>query len=157
MDIPKEKIKSAIASFITVVLLFSGGWYYLDKKRMEAVKEHQEALKLKTEADLKFRMYAEREQSLAKKEKELDFRLLERSRDKELSDLTLKFIDEVSGINFHVQCVDDPEHNEKARKANALLDIIEAKALEYGRNDIVEKFVNHQRAGIDVWSAKCKP
>ena len=98
-----------------------------------------------------------RVKALKKREKLIEMRFKEQSRDKELSALTLKFIDEVSGINFNLQCGDNPEHNAKARKANALLPLIESKAIEYGRMDIVNTFVKDQRSGIGGWSAKCKP
>ncbi len=157
MEISKDKIKGSIASFIAVVLLFSGGWYYLDQQRLAAVREQQEAMKLKIEADIKLQQYEKREKELQKKEVLIESQFKEQSRDKELSDLTLKFIDEASVINFHQQCGDDPEHNAKARKAKALLSLIEAKAIEYGRMDLVKIFVKNQWFGIGGWSATCKP
>ena len=157
MTFSKEYIKSSLTSFVAVILLFSGGWYYLDQERLAAVKEQQEAMKLKIEADLKLQQYREGVSMLKEKEKILGSKFKEQSRDKELSSLTLKFIDEVSEINFHQQCGDDPTHNAKARKAKALLSLIEAKAKEYGRMDIVNTFVKNQRFSIGGWSATCKP
>lgn len=156
MGITKEQVKSSIASFIWVGLLLSGGLYYLDQQRLDIAKEQQEALKLKIEADLKLQQYAAKEKLLLEKEGLIKEKFKEQVRDKELSDLTLKFINEVSDINFHRQCGDDPEHNAKARKANALLDLIEAKSLEYEREALIEKFVKAQRFGIGGWSSKCK-
>ncbi|ALR91757.1 hypothetical protein R7D97_08995 [Vibrio sp. Vb5031] len=157
MEISSEKIKGSIASFLAVFILFGGGWYYLDQQRLAAAQEQQEALKLKIEADLKLQQYDDQRKALEKKEQQLKEQYREQARDKELSDLTLKFIDEASGINFHQQCGDDPEHNAQARKAKALLSLIESKAIEYGRMEIVNNFVKKQRFGIGGWSQTCKP
>jgi uncharacterized protein (DUF2344 family) len=157
MEVSIEKVKSSIASFVAVVLLFGGGWYYLDQQRLAAAAQQQDVLKLKIEADMKLQLYEIRMKELEKKEKLIEAQFREQSRDKELSDLTLKFIDEVSGINFHLQCGDDQEHNVKARKAKALLSLIESKANEYGRMDIVNTFVKNQRFGIGGFSSECKP
>lgn len=157
MEVSIEKVKGSIASFVAVVLLFGGGWYYLDQQRLAAAKKKEEPLKLKIEADMKLRQYDARMKELEKREKVIEAQFRGQSRDKELSDLTLKFIDEVSGIDFHLQCGDDPEHNAKARRAKALLSLIESKSTEYGRMDIVNTFVKNQRFGIIRWSAECKP
>ncbi len=157
MEISIEKIKGAIASFLTVVFLFGGGWYYLDQQRIAVAKEQQDAMRLKIEADLKLQQYEDKRKALEEKEQLLKEQYKEQARDKELSDLTLKFIDEVSNINFHQQCGDDPAHNAKARKAKALLSLIESKAIEYGRMEIVNTFVRSQNSGFEGWSATCKP
>lgn len=157
MEVSIEKVKGSIASFVAVVLLFGGGWYYLDQQRLAVAKKQEDALKLKIEADMKLQQYDARMKELEKREKVIEAQFREQSRDKELSDLTLKFIDEVSGIDFHLQCVDDPEHNAKARRAKALLSLIESKAIEYGRMDIVNTFVKNQQFGIVRWSVECKP
>ncbi|WP_147302676.1 hypothetical protein [Thalassotalea euphylliae] len=153
MKISIEKIKESLASFLTVSLLFAGGWYYLDQQRLAALKEQENAIKLNMEADFKLRQFEEKWKELEKKEKLLQ----EQSKDNELSILTLKFIDEASSINFNQQCADDPEHNSKAIKAKALLSLIEAKAIEYGREDVLNTFVKDQRAGIGRSTARCKP
>ncbi len=152
----KDKIKSSLSSFIAVIFIFGGGWLYLDQKRQEANQVYQEAMKLKIEADLKIQFYEKQLTSLEKNEKHLKSKSLELSRDSELSALTLKFINEFAGIDSHIHCGDNPKHNAEARKAKALLALIESKAKEYGRFDIVNTFVNSQKSGIYEWSEKCK-
>jgi len=158
----KDKIKGSIASFVAVVLLFSGGWYYLDQQRLAMVKEQQEVMRLKIETEHISRQAQEREKKniekekiLTEKEKIIDQRYKEQSRDKELSELTLKFINEASDIDIYKQCGNDPEHNAKGKKGQALLRLIEAKASEYGRKDILEKFVKRQRDGFQSWDRNC--
>ena len=156
IDISLNKIKENIASFILVGLLFAGGWYYLDQQRIEAEKVKQEVIASQIKVDLMIKQYAESKKLLDEKQKLVEKKLQEQSRDKELADLTLKFIDESSSVNFHLECGDDPDHNAKARKAKALLDLIEAKAFEYGRKEILNNFVKKQRFGIGGWYANCK-
>lgn len=156
MDITKEKIIGSLTSFIFVLLVFSGAWYYIDQQRLATLEAEKNAYKMKLEAEAALREAKDVEAKIKIREDEIDRSISEYSRDKELSELTLKFIDETSDINFHMQCGDDPEHNAKALKAKALLQLIEAKAKEYGRTDILESFVEKQKFGMGEWAAECK-
>jgi hypothetical protein len=163
LEMSKDKIKGSIASFIAVVLAFTGGWYYLDQQRLAMVKEQQEVMKLKIEAEHISkssqeieRRNTEREKRILEREKIVEQRYKEQSRDNELSELTLKFINEVSDIDIYKSCGDDLVHNAKGKKGQALLNLIEAKASEYGRKDILGKFVKRQRGGLLSWHANCR-
>ena len=162
LEISKDKVKGSLASFVAVVLLFAGGWYYLDQQRLAMVREQQEVMRLKIEAEHISEASQEREKRNTEKEKRIlekeniiEQRYKEQSRDKELSELTLKFINEVSDIDIYKQCGDDPRHNAKGKKGQALLRLIEAKASEYGRKEILEKFVKRQRDGMMSWYRNC--
>ncbi|ROS05587.1 hypothetical protein EDC56_1127 [Sinobacterium caligoides] len=155
MSVTKEDVTNSLGSFIAVAILFGGGWYYLDQQRLESIKQQEEMIKLIAEASVKEEEYKSRLKALEAKEKEIENKYKEQAHDNELSALTLKFIDEVSEINIHKKCGDDSEHNKKARKAKALLSLIESKALEYGRTELVETFIKDQWLGVGSWAAKC--
>lgn len=150
-----DKVKNLFTPIMVVILAFSGGWYYLEQKRLSTSKELQKATILKIKTDIRLQQYQKWQNELQKKEKTLESKFKEQSRDKELSNLTLMFINELSAVDLR-QCGDDEEHNRKVRKAKALLSLIEAKAIEYGRLDIVNVFVKRQQLDIGGWSAKCK-
>lgn len=156
MELSKEKIIGSIGSFVFVLLLFSGAWYYLDQQRVATLEAEKNAYKMKLEADLALKEAKSIQANIEIKERMINKSIEKHSQDEELSGLTLKFIDEVSDINFHQRCGDDPEHNSKARKAKALLQLIEAKAKEYGRQDVLDSFVEKQKNGIGGWSATCR-
>ncbi|MCU7853657.1 MAG: hypothetical protein KZQ80_15740 [Candidatus Thiodiazotropha sp. (ex Monitilora ramsayi)] len=156
MEFTKEKVLGSLASFIFVILLFSGAWYYIDQQRLLTLEAEKNAYKIKLEAEALFNKAKSIESKIKEKEQSLNNSLEEYARDKELSELTLKFIDEVSSININQYCSDDPEHNAKARKGKALLQLIEAKAREHERTDILESFVERQKHSMGGWSSKCK-
>ncbi len=156
MLIGKKQIIGSIGSFISVLLIFGAAFYYVDQQRLAAIEAEKNAHKLKLEAIAALAQAQQIEAQIRLKEAEISESVKAYSRDKELSELTLKFIDEFSDINFLRQCGDNPEHNAKAKKAKALLQLIEAKAKQYGRTDILELFVERQKTGIGGWSAVCK-
>jgi len=170
-----SKTPTSIILFILVTFggAFGAGWLYLESQRLKVAEDRllvtTEKLKLDQkvkELSIDEKIQAVEKEKLSEKYKER-FRLLEiaeekvqhkyqqQSRDEELSKLTLKYIDEVAGIDLGKTCGNDPEHNNKVKKGNALLSLIESKALEYGRKDLVDTFVKDQRLGQGIWSAKC--
>lgn len=150
-----KTIKNSLGQFILVSLIFVGGWYYVDQQRINNSEIEKNAYKMKIEAESALLQAKELEGRIEIEKSNLSKSIAEYSKDKELYELTLKFIDEVSEIDFHQQCGDDPEHNKKARKAKAILQLIEAKAQENGKNEILELFVKRQNFGISGWAAEC--
>lgn len=150
-----KKIKNSLGQFILVSFVFVGGWYYIDQQRINNSEIEREAYKMKIEAESALLQAKELEERIEIEKYNLSKSIAEHSKDKELHELTLKFVNEVFEINFHQECGDDPEHNKKARKAKALLQLIEAKAQEHGKSEILEFFVNRQNFGISGWAAEC--
>lgn len=74
-----------------------------------------------------------------------------------LNSYLLKYINEYSGIDLHKECQSDSQYMKKYREANALLDLIEAKAKELNKKEILEKFIWPRRRGISIVSFEdCK-
>ena len=155
--IDAKKIKNSIGQFILVFIIFGGAWYYVEQQRIHNSEIEKNAYKMKLDAESALLQAKELEERIEIEKTNLSNSIAEYSKDKELYELTIKFINEVSEIDFHQECGDDPEHNKKARKAKALLQLIEAKAQEHDKVEILELFVKRQNLGISGWAAECNP
>jgi len=162
VSITREDVRQSIISFVIVILALGGTWKYLDQKRENLLRFEQRIIKEKIKLEiLKQRLEDEKnrlenlEKILKEKEKELNKKEKKISSEELLNFYISKFILEYGDIDIHRECLSDQEYMKKYRKANALLDIIEAKAKELGKKEILEKFVWPKRSGIHSVKVKC--
>jgi hypothetical protein len=174
MEVTKRLVANNLGSFIAVLIGFGIAWKYLDEQRVEVFKVKEEAIKLKAEADVREQYLKKNEEefsarntrllaNIATKEaklEELSTQLGQKEKslsvDAELRQLSSKYLDESSTVDIAKTCGDNEEHNEKVRKAKAILTLIESTANLHNRQEFIS-FAKQQREGIYSWEAKCKP
>jgi hypothetical protein len=160
-----EEIKKHLGSFLAVLLAFGSVGYFLyqqmrevEKDRLAVEESRLRVDSLIRETDKKVDLLLAREKSIVERENRVEQKFKELSINKELLELSLKFINETKDIDIRKTCWDDDKHNIRAKNAKSLLELIGAKAKEHRRKDYLD-FVDGQlqRKGMQFMSGgNCK-
>jgi len=164
MKITRKDIRQIVISLIVVItIIIISGEAWLDQKRENLLKFEQQVTKEKIELEVTKQQLKEKKKKienlkemLRKKERKLNEKKKKLASEKLLNFYILTYISKYGDIDIHKECLSNKKYMERYRKAKALLDIIEAKAKELGKKDILEKFIWPRRNCIHTLSVRCK-